>query len=881
MVHGINPGGLQPIGVKAIWDGSQFDKGFEKYIRYLTIASAATRQNTASIVLSWKRFEQSFASTMNGVVSTLQKIETNTANTARSSQAMLEGMQRGFKVVGTGMTRTTNVVQHEGRKWIASISGVVAAFRLLPQVVEQFTQAMREAVGGTAMRQAFANLTLASQTAADDLLSEMKRASKGTVNEMELIRAANRAIMIGGQEFAKEVPRLLEISRAAAIATGKDINWVFQTLTQGIARSSAKLIDNAEIYLRLGPVVKKYAEAQGKTVDELDATMRQMIILNAVLDQGGDLIYAVGSDMEVATDKFDRARAYVDDLRESFLQFTSQALGPMSPVLAEAARLFNQIAPALQTIALLKLANVGLGLEAIGAGLASIVASTGVGALLIAVGAAIYGLQELVFEPKGYGFLEGIGEALETASKWADIAQYRLRKWFGGGKEAADEWFRGVTGLTTATMEADRALSDYNKTIGANADAYRLYLGMVQKLNAELPKGAKKIEHMTGPEFTASQIGKVLEEQAAAQERAEERAMEARQRMLKMYMETAAKAGREQEKTAEEIRKLEQELAEDTEEIATKHAEKMVDIAEDAAKDRADAWLKYLRDIQKAELTRNRAIEDATRRHKFALEDIEYDYRRRILEIEEQYQATVFEAAISRDALAIIRARRRKQEQLTDATRDRQDAIRTETRSYQESLYLAQRAYQDRMAAIRQSLQDELAEIERNLAEQTRKEKAAYKEREDNLRDSLQEELRILKEEYAKQERERLRFIRYMNSLRLRSSPGSLPRYYDPDTGTVEYDEGFEGIVQGPKTVKIGAGVTEYIYASGDLNKRQRVMPSPAANQMQGMRAMVSGGVNVGLGGFSNALVQRISASLTQTVGQAVMDEMADALMGV
>lgn len=153
------------------------------------------------------------------------------------------------------------------------------------------------------MAQIFGNLSESVGVDGQALLTEMKRVSRGTVDEMTLMTTANRALLAGGADLAGKVPQLFEIARAASLATGQDINYVFETLVKGINKASPLLIDNADIYIRVGSAVDEWAAKQGKVADELSLTERRMAIANAVIDQGSAFIAKMGVASETAADK--------------------------------------------------------------------------------------------------------------------------------------------------------------------------------------------------------------------------------------------------------------------------------------------------------------------------------------------------------------------------------------------------------------------------------------------------------------------------------------------------------------------------------------------------------------------------------------------------
>jgi hypothetical protein len=731
------PQPLDPLGVRALWEDAGFQAGYQGYIRSLQQANKAT------------------------------------TNLARQGEASYQKVGQASKKMSDTVVKSTKQATDGTRDFIKSISGIYAVFRLGPQMVQQFGNALRDAAAGQAVQDAFDTLSKNVGVNADLLIANMQRASRGTIEQIELMRVANRAMLAGGREFAQELPRLFEIARAASIATGKDIRWVFDTLVTGIARSSVKLIDNAEIYIKVGRVVDQYAKSQGKATEELSASERQMVILNAVLDQGVNALQQVGADTEVATDEFDRYTASMNDATQNTLSFLNDAIGPLGPALKVTGDLLMQIAPLLQTIALLKLAGAG----------SVLVSLKGLVAPLSALAAPLAGVTAgvLAYNEGIRKLNEDLPTAGSTISMTADVVQYAARS-FLDGKEAADEWFRSVNAnlpefraIAEAEDAARKELDEFNVSLGFGVDAYGKYIVKVNELNAELVRGEEAISAATywqwqfnrafemgqasieeqikllqeyrewvlksgnvleKATYLADALGLALTEAALIERKAMEDAAAAAERRKKMMEALApaieamhekvrkavdalnkeqSKVLKAQEDFSRDMERLAEDLAVRLERINIDHARKVADIYQDAARDRIDARRDYYRDLEDAEVGRLREIEDAHRRHRFRLEDIELNYRRRIQDIEERYSRTVREAAIERDALAIIKARERRAAELTDAERDREDARRREDRSLQESLRQVEWNYQERIRQAKVALQRELEDIQINL----------------------------------------------------------------------------------------------------------------------------------------------------------------------
>ena len=149
------------------------------------------------------------------------------------------------------------------------------------------------------------------------ILDGLDEVSRGTLSMEQRVLIANRSLIAGGANFANKIPQLYKIAAAAARATGQDIGYVFETLTKGIAKGSPLLIDNAELYLKIGGAVDEYAASLGKSGDELTAQERQQAVLNAVLDQGTELVQRIGENAVEATLGFRQMDAATADFKET------------------------------------------------------------------------------------------------------------------------------------------------------------------------------------------------------------------------------------------------------------------------------------------------------------------------------------------------------------------------------------------------------------------------------------------------------------------------------------------------------------------------------------------------------------------------------------
>jgi hypothetical protein len=215
----------------------------------------------------------------------------------------------------------------------SSLMGVVGPAAVATAAVKGFQAAIDLGVASSkidATRKSFDSLAVSAHTTGDALLTSLRAAAQGTVSDADLIQSANSGILLTGGTLAKELPRLLEIARASAQASGDDIGFVFDSLVKGIARGSPQIIDNAKITLDAAGAFETYAKSIGKTPDQLSRTEQQQATLNAVMAAGTDIIAKTGGAAETNATQIARLQTNVENAKNSFGSFIAGGLGQMA-----------------------------------------------------------------------------------------------------------------------------------------------------------------------------------------------------------------------------------------------------------------------------------------------------------------------------------------------------------------------------------------------------------------------------------------------------------------------------------------------------------------------------------------------------------------------
>ena len=172
--------------------------------------------------------------------------------------------------------------------------------------------------------------------ASPDLLNDLRRASRGTVDDMRIM--SSTATLLAGANgelatsLANATPELMEIAKAANKLNPLlgDTTFLYESLAKGIKRASPMILDNLGLIIKIEEANQRYAKSIGKSVEALTAEELKIALLNETLRQGRILMDQAGGTTESATDSFQRLDATIKNLTDS-------AKTAFVPVLADAA----------------------------------------------------------------------------------------------------------------------------------------------------------------------------------------------------------------------------------------------------------------------------------------------------------------------------------------------------------------------------------------------------------------------------------------------------------------------------------------------------------------------------------------------------------------
>lgn len=171
---------------------------------------------------------------------------------------------------------------------------------------------------------------------APQALKELERATGGAVSEMELMAAANQALLLGIDPEA--LPAMFKGAYAVSQATGRPVAMAIDDISLGIARQSKLILDNLGIIVDVEKANERYAASLGKTSSQLSDAERKIAFTNAAMDALKTNTDKVGGATENAATQMQRLTAEW----KNFKQTSGEAVsGPLAFLLGGAASLVS------------------------------------------------------------------------------------------------------------------------------------------------------------------------------------------------------------------------------------------------------------------------------------------------------------------------------------------------------------------------------------------------------------------------------------------------------------------------------------------------------------------------------------------------------------
>lgn len=159
------------------------------------------------------------------------------------------------------------------------------------------------------VRRSFGNLAKEP----DKMLQAMKKATAGTISEMELMQKFNSAALLGLP--LDRFDEMLTIARGASQATGESMEFMLNSIVTGLGRGSKLMLDNLGILIDVEKANEKYASTLGIQASKLTDVQKKQAFVNEALNIGTENLKRAGGVTDSNIDSFGKLNASFDDLQ--------------------------------------------------------------------------------------------------------------------------------------------------------------------------------------------------------------------------------------------------------------------------------------------------------------------------------------------------------------------------------------------------------------------------------------------------------------------------------------------------------------------------------------------------------------------------------------
>jgi len=207
-----------------------------------------------------------------------------------------------FKLIGVAIKGS---IKYLGKfiKTLTSVPALMAAFAAF-----KFIDLVKQAEN---LDYAFRNLQSSIGLVSGDTLDAMRKGMRGAVADIDLMRAANNAVLLGVGKSAEDFALLAEAGRRLGKAVGRDAVVGFNDLTVGIGRLSWRLLDNLGIILKLGTANAEYAKSHGILNRKLTDSEKAIAFYEGALSRIKAKLESLGPDVLSMSEQFGQLSAAI------------------------------------------------------------------------------------------------------------------------------------------------------------------------------------------------------------------------------------------------------------------------------------------------------------------------------------------------------------------------------------------------------------------------------------------------------------------------------------------------------------------------------------------------------------------------------------------
>jgi len=229
--------------------------------------------------------------------------------------------------------KATKDIEHSGSKMASVLKsfGAAVAGYLGVQLIKNLANTAKEV---NKVSKSFENLAASAEGGAKGLLEAMKKASKGTIAEIDIMKSANLAMQLMGEDVIKYLPKMAEIATGVARAQGVEASQMLSDIVRASGRQSVMILDNLGVSsVRAGQLMEEYAQKLGKTRDQLTESEKSAAFFYATMKAGEEVLQRSGGVTEDFSTRLERFKATVKNLSDNIAKLMLPILDALVTVL--------------------------------------------------------------------------------------------------------------------------------------------------------------------------------------------------------------------------------------------------------------------------------------------------------------------------------------------------------------------------------------------------------------------------------------------------------------------------------------------------------------------------------------------------------------------
>ena len=172
---------------------------------------------------------------------------------------------------------------------------------------------------------AFGTLTRRTGETADVFLRKMKPAARSLISDMELMRQANNAIILGLPVTSDSMAELVENSVKLGRALGIDATRAIESMITGIGRQSRLMLDNIGIIVKADLAYRTYAESLGVAASELTEQQKKLAFFEAASEAARVGVQGLDDDVKTLSQGLISLKTDIVNVTNAFLDFVNKA----------------------------------------------------------------------------------------------------------------------------------------------------------------------------------------------------------------------------------------------------------------------------------------------------------------------------------------------------------------------------------------------------------------------------------------------------------------------------------------------------------------------------------------------------------------------------